>query len=249
LCHTLNAIGQTAYVATDEVSGHLRTPSISEEEIAGLGDFVAVYPERVEGNPYDAPVVVRWLLHRPGAHGKAREFGDSELVYAWSNLVRPEGAGLLWVPTVETELFNTRRRYEREGTCYYVGKGDGDAFGLGESGSTCLSHENVPTREELAGILKRSGLFVCYDNYTLLFWEAGLCGCPAAVVPSGEFSREAFEAWYGLDGIAWGYSSDEVKRAKETVDNRSTGVFRYYRLRYEAYNYGLPEFIKRTQNA
>jgi len=247
LCDALNRAGCRAYIAHDETSGYLQTLSIAEMEISGLGDFVAVYPERVEGNPYGAPTVVRWLLHRPGAHGEPKAFTDGELMYAWSELIRPEGVGLLWVPTVEAELFDTQRQYEREGACYYVGKGAGDTLGLGKTDAINLSRENVPTREELAGILKRSELFYCYDNYTLLLWEAGMCGCPAVLVPSGEFTREQFKASeYGLEGIAWGAEEGEIARARATVMARYN---LYLRMRARSLHRLIPEFIERTQNA
>lgn len=247
LCHVLNAFGHEVYVTTSRTSGYLDTPSIPKERISDLGNFVAVYPEREAGNPYGAPVVVRWLLHRPEALGDRKRFGEEELVYAWSELVRPEGAGLLWVPTVEEELFNTKYRYEREGTCYYVGKGEGDTLGLGDAGATDLSQENVPTREELAGVLKRSDVFYCYDNYTLLLWEAGLCGCPTVLVPSGEFSREEFAvSEYGLDGIAWGAGPREMARARATVGKRH----RLYReMIARSYWELVPAFVEETQSA
>jgi hypothetical protein len=122
---------------------------------------------------------------------------------------------------VEWELFSPAPRYERKGACYYVGKGPGDTLDLGATGAINLTYENVPTREELAGILKRSDLFYCYDNYTLLLWEAGMCGCPTVLIPSGEFTREQFAASeIGLEGIAWGVEGGEIERARETVHKR-----------------------------
>ncbi len=247
LCHELNQQGELAFIAHEETASHLFVPSISEEEIRDLGSFVAVYPERVAGNPYGAPTVARWLLHQPGALGGQCEFGEGEIVFAWSELVRPEGVPLLWVPTVETGLFNTTRVYPRSGTCYYVGKGEGDTLGLGQTGSQDLRVEEVPTREELAGILKRSELFYCYDNYTLLLWEAGMCGCPAAVIPGGDYTREQFEASeYGLDGIAWGPSEDEIARARSTVGRRAR---LYAQMKMRAQMELVPRFVEMTQRS
>lgn len=238
LCNTINLIGGEAYIATDEVSGYLDTPVITRSEMDGLGHFIAVYPEMVEGNPYGAPTVVRWLLHRPDYFGPAVSYSEGEHVYAWSKLIQPPGADWLWVPTVERDLFNTRYQYSREGYCYYEGKGTGECIGAID-----LSHENVPTREELAGILKRSLFMYSFDPYTLLYWEAGLCGCPSVLIPTHEFTREQFKASeYGLAGIAWGYG--EMGRALDTVGEREAV---YEAVVEKVYNEVLLAFIEETQ--
>ena len=75
LCHTLNLIGEEAYVTTDSVNPALRTPTITAEVVrrhleAGVEPIV-VYPEVVKGNPRNARSVVRYLLNRAGMIGGA----------------------------------------------------------------------------------------------------------------------------------------------------------------------------------
>ena len=218
---------------------------------------IAVYPERVAGNPWRARTVVRYLLHEPGYFGGPTEYDDSELIYAFSRLVLPKGLPddrVLWVPTIETRLFNAHglppylgsdRSKDGPG-CFYVGKGRDLPRVPETEGMLELTLENAPTRKKLAGILRSSRILYTYDDYTLLIWEARMCGCPVVVVPS-HVSKERFgRSEYGLNGIAWGGGGEAMQWARSTVELAGLS----YYLKTVDWGMGnVAQFLKTTQEA
>jgi hypothetical protein len=64
---------------------------------------------------------------------------------------------------------------------------------------------NFPAKAELGKLLRAARVLYCFDNSTILAYEALLCGCPVVVIPDGTQSRQDYENLeLGTDGIAWG---------------------------------------------
>ena len=171
LCHELNDDGLEAYVAWPEVNPEWNTPY----HAAPLdGDWCAVYPEIVRGNPWNAPHVARWVLNRPGLLGGDREYDPAEMVFSWS----PDflDAPLLYLPAVETDIY-TDRHEPREGMLHYVGKGvQGDT--VGTQPITLAMRED---RHALADALNHATLLRSFDPVSGMNDIALLCGCPVNV--------------------------------------------------------------------
>lgn len=177
LCHELTEAGQEAYVGcpvtNPEWNESYREPPLD-------GDWMAVYPEVVSGNPWNAPRVARWVLNVPGHLGGDKVYDPAELVFSWSPIFL-EGVPLLHIPAIETDIY-TDRRLARRGAMFYVGKG---------RETRRLNARPVTTRMRLdryalADALNRATVLYSFDDTTAMAQIALLCGCPVVVIPTGE---------------------------------------------------------------
>jgi len=208
LVHLLNEQGFLAFSSQPEVN-----PTWNELDApSGLRDFVAVYPEVVHGNPFDAPYVVRWLLNYQGRLGGPKEYSPSDKVFAHDQSIAdaaPRIDGLLFVSIIERDIFKPDINATHIGKCYYVGKGKKTGY---ESVGIEIRSDWPSTRIDVAKLLKMSEVLVCYDGFTVLIDEARLCGCPV-VFPGGvETSTK-----HGSPGIAFGF--EELDQARRTVSD------------------------------
>jgi O-antigen biosynthesis protein len=222
LCHELRLLGYKASVASGKTAPDFPVPLLTEKEarLACLDGAVAVYPEIVRGNPFGASTVARWVLNKPGYLDGDKVYDDRELVFSYSRAydrhVSNRLAGHLHMPTIDrTIFFPPLSRRERVTELVYAGKSTVVA-GVAPSCAVAVGRATPP--KALLGDLFRSAKRLwCFDNSTVVMYEAVLCGCLVVLVPDGSQSREDFErSELGLDGVAWG--SEELARAESTLD-------------------------------
>lgn len=141
-------------------------------------DAIIVYPEIVSFNPLNAKNVVRYILNTPGKIGKSTMFGLDDLIFTWNK--EYYDASTLFIPLIE-DFFNDYG-LERNGACFWVGKGK-DIPRIPETeGLTEITYEWPKTREGLAQLLNEKETFYTYDNNTMLISEAEKCGCRVIVI-------------------------------------------------------------------
>ena len=177
LCHELNEAGQEAYIGNGyRTNPEWNTPSADTLE----GDWCAIYPEIVSGNPWNAPHVARWVLNVPGLLGGDRKYDPSEMVFSW----HPDflDAPRLYLPSIETDIY-TDRGEPRDGEMFYVGKGTATGDAIGALPVTLAMRED---RYALADALNRATLLRSFDPVSGMNLIALLCGCPVLIVPTGE---------------------------------------------------------------
>jgi hypothetical protein len=213
LCDELNRRGYPSFTTGGDVAAtHLNAPIIDEDSAAALcaRGFIAVYPETVSGNPLRAEDIVRWVLNRPGLLGGDEVYADSELVFSYSNVytpyIRNRLAAKLHMPTIDQSLFYCEDTdlTARSLTCYYVGKSTWkDGFCDPEHSFEITRHS--PGKQELGKLFRSSKVLYCFDNSTILIYEALLCGCPVVVIPDGTQTKADLEQLeLGAEGISWG---------------------------------------------
>lgn len=242
LCHHLNECGYEAYLTGFPTNPRLNTPYIDEHKARILIESkgaVAVYPERVRGNPFQAERVARILLHRPGYFDSGEyEFDKNETVFAYTKLIAPDmpEENILHIPCINTGIFNNRSNYaSRFEKIYFVGKGKMQ-FNSEIANARELTLEEYPTREHVADALKRCEVFYSFDDYSLVIWEARLCGCPVVLYPQSFTKEQYAESEYGLDGTSWGGES-ELRKATQTLEAAS--------IRYNKIVENFPSVVKR----
>ncbi len=185
LCHLLNEKGEKAeiYIPSQfpqTVNPQWNTP-IYKKNYAGIDDIV-IYPDITVGNPLGAVKKVRYLLNKPGVMGGPTVF-DNELIFTFHK--EYYDAPILYIPTIEPELFNNDTPVERKRNCFYIGKGK-DVPKINTEGMTEITSEWPSTRKELADLLRKSETFYTYDFNTALILEAKLCGCRVEIIPKIE---------------------------------------------------------------
>jgi hypothetical protein len=197
LCHLLNERGQQAYVATKG------NPEWKELPLPFDGcdaRAIVVYPEIVNGNPWNAENRVRWVLNKPGFIGGPGHYDPDELVFAWStDYVHVPADRLLTVDTIEWDLFNADLRTRRDADRFWTDKGANKGIPSCPvtAGLEQITYEWPAERAELAALLKRTRILYTYDDRSQLNWEAMLCGCRVVLLPQG---RELTRAEVALSG-------------------------------------------------
>jgi len=213
LCDELNRLGYPSYMTGGlETAPHLNAPLVTTEAARQLcsSGYIAIYPETIPGNPLEARCVVRWVLNRPGLLGGDEVYDDSELVYYYSEAFLPyvqnRIAGKLYMPTIDEQIFycddNDLSRRSLE--CFYIGKSQWQD-GLIDRDRVFEITRETPAKRELGKLFRASRVLYCFDNSTILIYEALLCGCPVVVIPDGTQSKADYaQLELGIDGIAWG---------------------------------------------
>jgi hypothetical protein len=213
LCQDLRRKGFAAFMCGGSAGSREGDAAIVSfehaRELCSAG-FVAIYPETVSGNPFGARTVVRWVLNRPGLLGGDSVYDEGEIVFTYSEVYRPyisnAVAGRLYLPIIDHELFWAPPRGDRSRglTCFYIGKSNWREGVIDRAEALELTR-SWPDRSELGKILRRSRALYCFDNSTMLIYEALLCGCPVAVIPDGTQTWvDYLTLELGVDGISWG---------------------------------------------
>jgi hypothetical protein len=252
LCHLLNESGYRAYLTPCITSPLLNTPVLTNEVIefyANLGASpIAVYGERIPGNPLNAGSVVRYLGNFMNHFNDSIEYDQDELLLSYAAGMNPSKEELvLHIPMADTSIFfPPKEPFERKGSLVYAGKyvdfHGGELFPINHGMYTITRGAHSETPEQLRELLQKSEYFYAYEN-TSLSLEALLCGCPVILMPNKHFDRIIGEQEYKNLGMAWGPSSDEMQRAKATV----TAAQENYKDIIENVEPALEKFIEVSQ--
>ena len=217
LCHILRERGIKAFVAgSDRPAPNCEAPllALADAQRLCLNGFAAVYPETAVGNPLGASTVVRWVLNRPGLLGGDAEYDAGEHVFYYSDVYRPyirnAVRGKLYMPMIDESIFFCESQEcchdsQRTLACYYVGKSTWKE-GYCDRDRTFEITRETPPKSELGKLFRASRVLYCFDNSTILAYEALLCGCPVVIIPDGTQTKEDYSRLeLGTEGIAWGF--------------------------------------------
>jgi hypothetical protein len=216
LCHLLRRRGINAFmVGSEEPAPNLEAPllPLADAQRLCLNGFAALYPETVVGNPLGASTVVRWVLNRPGLLGGEAEYEPGEHVFYYSDVylpyIRNAVRGKLYMPTIDESIFfcdspESADAPARTLACYYVGKSTWKEGHFDRDRTFEITRE-VPSKSELGKLFRASRVLYCFDNSTILIYEALLCGCPVVIIPDGTQTEEDYSRLeLGTEGITWG---------------------------------------------
>lgn len=213
LCHDLNNLGVNCYiVGSSGAPKNLICPIVTPLEARKLVQMgaIAVYPETILGNPLKSEKVVRFIGNTPGLLGGPTKFENDALVFSYSKIYTSgyngKVDGILFIPSIDEDIFfpPSSSNKKRSLTCYYVGKSRYRAGYFNSEGCVEITR-SWPERASLGDIFRASKALYCFDNSTILAYEALMCGCPVVIIPDGTSSYERYQEYeLGADGIAWG---------------------------------------------
>ncbi len=148
---------------------------------------IMVYPESVEANPLKFQNVVRYVLFYPGYHGAGeKEYHPSELIFTAAKAFYD--APVLQFRTIDTSLFFDEKLPKLQ-DCYFVHKG-GKWRNVPEIEGLLEINKDYPkTHEELAYLLKTTGILYSFDDKSALTIEAVLCGAKVKIITEDGFSE------------------------------------------------------------
>jgi len=251
LCHSLNELGEEAYIDANVTSPYLRTPKLTKKVISKhvqAGRLpIAIYPEVITGNPYLAKVAARWILNKPGHIGGDVFHDPSELVFVYQKTYAPEGVvtNPLYIPAVDGRIFNNLDNpYDgkRKGACFYAHKYlvFGGVLTHHSIGATSLCQDIARSHDEIADILRRSEVLYCYEPSAIIT-EALQCGCPVVIIPSDYIAANYDYKILQGPGVEIGFDENALARAKETLRNFDV------QIHYVHARLTLQKFIDLTQ--
>ena len=217
-----------------------------------IGHDIAIYPEIVSGNPFDAKTVVNYLLNIPGACSPdySSTWGKDDLFYTYSRLFNtkiglPDDRVLL-VPHINLSVFYDKH-LPRTGRAVYRGKGsDRELLRQYPLLGGKESFRGDEGQERLSDMLNRITMLYVLDNATAMTEIARLCGCPVVIVPDGSYTKEQYQQheFWPAGGIGWGVEESAIARA--TIDSeKMRSVYEEAEIEFQR---RLTNFIEVTQN-
>lgn len=174
-------------------------------------DFIAIYPEIVNGNPFNAKHVVRYILQKPGLMTikgipGPKNYPSTDHIFVYSrffDIFNVNHDHILFLPILNTHLFRDFKR-PRNGKAYFLRRKPAvspDGFILPQS--------LINDQEKLAGFLNTIEVLYVYGQ-TVMYEIARLCGCRVVIIPSDDkfiMTKEEFKKWelcQDFNGISWG---------------------------------------------
>lgn len=215
LCHMINERGGRAWMVGCTVNPEWNAPALTEEAyeqvISSGRSWIAVYPEVTTGNPFSAPVTVRYMLNREGVIMQNAIDAGADDLFFW---YRPEFAdkepdpNILGIECYDLSLFQDDQPIKDKDFLYLnrIPESALDLSGLPEN-ITILSMRNPLSLRELAMLLKRGRVLYTYESSgTCLL--AMLCGCPVVSlsVPGYEHYALNEQSLQDIGGAGFGYS-------------------------------------------
>ena len=215
LVHTINQIGFNASLVFDSNDGsyitnkQFDTPVTDNSSLNLIKEGVIIYPEVVQGNPYKAKNVVRYMLNWEGKiSGRSMGASQQDIFVAYLPEFRPDATHILNYPVFSEEHFhqkNTQPALARTMDTFYIGKGEMYASCPKLNGMVEITREWPSSKEELGNILRQTRFFFSYDNVTAINADAALCGAIPLLlqdlpVPRQEIYKFAFPCPF-LKGI------------------------------------------------
>lgn len=224
--------------------GHLLAKGqIVQPNVIFDGDFIAIYPEIVNGNPFNAPHVVRYILNKPGVMSGngipgPTSFDKTDKLYYFSKLFGKAASDhYLFLPILNFHLFKDLGM-KRPKTAYFVGKGV--STGIHPHDSVLIDRSVAADQEALANLLNECEVVYSYDPVSAMTELARLCGCRIVMVNS-VYTRDQYKDYEpGLNGMSWG---SDTKVPLDVKGFRSN----YVDLK-RLFSMHLDRFIEETQN-
>lgn len=201
-----------------------------------INNAIVIYCEGINGNPLNAPYVIRWMLSELGKnvpYDYVNSWNKNELVYYFNS---------------EPKIINNYDNFYKFLTVIFINP-DIKNYNLDERFNYCHTfrksfyHNNVniihPTnsfeinrshsQEDYIKLFNNYKYFVSYDPLTFLSIIAPLCGCISIVYPIENVNKEEWlktsalyqyfkeKGNFEIYGIAYGNSSEELEFAEKTI--------------------------------
>jgi len=179
-------------------------------------DGIVVY-HGLLGDIFKAKHPVWYLLgHHPQFEGRNIFVHNGALLKSSIGIDR-----LLYISTIELNLFNLENIATRKYTTIWIGKGQvNQEFinSLPKDGLFLIKASLPATRKEVADLFKQSKVLYSFDSLSQVNSEARLCGCPVVFVPNIKANVAQLKNMCdGINGVALNTTPGEIKRAVDTV--------------------------------
>lgn len=236
LCSILKFLGSNVKIyAPKQIQNHIFNDYYNDD--LDLNKTLVIYAETIQGNPINAPNVLRWILAPLGKIADIdiwKTWGPNDLVYFFNHddsiyeksLLKQEIYKQLTCIYINPKIRNNKLPRQRK-YCHAFrrNKIKKDHKIAPPVGSLEITRNN--TQDDCINIFNRTHAFICYDLLTFLAPFAALCGCASVIVKNGFINRQQWIKTLAiypylrdnnldrLYGIAYGI--DELKWAKQSL--------------------------------
>lgn len=209
-------------------------------------DFITIYPDVINGNPFNSNNIVWYLLNAPGVMGMGgvkgqTEFNKKDKIYVFSEIYNTVGVDknhVMFLPIIDLHTFKVTNYGKRSKKCKLIGKGR-DLHLEETEGLFELTRQFSNDQAALAEFLNECEVMYSYDNNSAMFEIARLCGCRVVIIPS-TYTKEEFSKYEpGLNGISYGLEENEPL---DVVEFRN-----HYKNMVKVFEDKLEDFIYETQ--
>lgn len=194
-------------------------------------DLIVIYPEVVQGNPYDCKHVVRWILYHTlgsGVEGGWAETDEYFYLLDYYNTQRTPEKRLLHAFNFRLDEFNDLG-YEREGYCHLIKKNNVETSFVQQYNSDHIPVNDWPATIEM---FNRKKYFLTYDDSTYFLNIAALCGCIPVVLYKEPKALDYKERYPTMKyGVAHGF--EEIEYAKNTLPLMRSQLEELEKLSYQ----------------
>ena len=237
LCHSLNQIGQTAFLiladdchgTVSRVNGKLNTPILTQELAhahfeAGLKP-ITLYSETIRGNPIRANYVVRFIANYLGLLGGPTVFPPNDFILSYSKKLTLHASEELNRSDIFTLFFHAidprefvSTEIKSEYVLYYAAKyrlfvGKPELPQGIRAIEIVRDGPEAQPREEVKRLLGSAKALITYENSAIVM-ESILSGTPAILIRSDFFHEGIAEDEVSMLGMRWGYSEDNIEAAR-----------------------------------
>jgi hypothetical protein len=238
LCKILDNMGINVRIqAPDKISNSIFMNYYNNE--FNLNETIVIYGETINGNPLNAPHVVRWILGPIGMSSSIethKTWGKNDLVYYFNSEnkfeTNKELIGKIYKTLTSLYINPLIKNYNnpsRKGYCHTFRKSHiHKTLRYAHPPQASLEITREHKQIEYINIFNKREIFICYDPLTFLAIIAAMCGCISVVIKVDgvathlDWIKTTAVAEYAkennidkLYGIAYGL--DEISWARDTI--------------------------------
>jgi hypothetical protein len=221
LAHNITLLGEECYIVANNKNENWLGIHIQHSDFIDTQNSVTIYPEIVCGNPFNTPIVVRWLLNTPCVLGGDGIYQDSDLVYKFANYFKaPDESKVLGELTafdLKLDKFQNLNKHQQGKSCYVIRKGSKKVYDQHPANSIRIDDYTIYGGDDyLQKIFNECETFISYDHANFMSTLAALCGCKSIVIPDGVTSKEEWKAKFPYFSYGIAYGHDDIEWCNQT---------------------------------
>ena len=185
--------------------------------------IVALYPEQIEGNPFEAENVTRWILYHTKENIE-KTWSPSDIHFYFTKGFKSSSKTRYKLTTIDSKLdtfSNKGLGSKKKGYCHINKK----KYPVGEKTLSHLESKDLSNFMELGGFsylaeeFNKHEYFITYDDATYYSILAALCGCRSIIINTDPLiTPDEYREMYTIAKYGISYGWNDIKHADLTRD-------------------------------
>ena len=185
--------------------------------------IVALYPEQIEGNPFNVENVTRWILYHT-KESVEKTWSTSDIHFYYIEGFKSSSKTRYKLTTLDSKLdifSNKGLGSKKKGYCHINKK----KYPVGEKTLSHLESKDLSNFMECGGFkylaeeFNKHEYFVTYDDATYYSILAALCGCRSIIINTNPLiTPDEYREMYHISKYGISYGWNDIKHADLTRD-------------------------------